>query len=106
MQQKPFRPLLRVKSVSAARFSNLIVLYPGGRQGELQWNLSIAEPRVTGLFDTLQTGSLHYIHCNAVCLTTVPQPLPKLVIQRARSSVSSFNFRYFFVFVTSSSNCL
>jgi hypothetical protein len=98
MQLKPFRPLLRVKSVSAACPSNWSFFYPGGRQGELQWNLPIAEPRGTGLCDPLQAGFFYYSHYHAVCLTIVPQPLPKPLIQRMRSSVSSFNLRYFFRF--------
>jgi len=106
MQLKPFRPLLRVKSVSAACPSNLIIFYPAGRQGELQWNLPIPEPRGTRLFDLLQAGSVYYSHYHVVCPKTVPKPLTKPVTHRMIASVSSFNFLYVFVFVNSSSSCL
>jgi hypothetical protein len=40
------------------------------------------------------------------CLTTGPQPLPKRVLQRVRSSASSFNFQYPIVSLRSSSSSL
>jgi len=101
MQLKPIMPLLRVKSVSAACLSNLIIFYPGGRQGELQWNLPIEEPRGTRLFDLLQAGSVYYSHYHVVCPTKVPKPLHRVIAR-----VSSFNFRYFSISVTASSSCL
>jgi hypothetical protein len=38
-------------------------------------------------------GHSHVSH-HAVCLTTVPQPLPKRVLYSVRSSASSFSFQY------------
>ena len=43
---------------------------------------------------------------SVVCLSTGPQPLPKRVLHRVRSSVSSFNFQYPFFSLRSSSNFL
>ena len=50
-----------------------------------------------------------FIHCcthSVVCLTTGPQPLPKRVLHRLRSSASSFNVQSLFVSLKSSSSCL
>jgi hypothetical protein len=46
-----------------------------------------------------------FIH-SAVCLTTVPWPLPKRDLHRVRSSASSFNFQYLLFPLRSSSRCL
>jgi len=43
---------------------------------------------------------------SAHSLTTDPQPLPKPVLHRLRSSASSFNFQYRLVSLRSSSSCL
>ena len=43
---------------------------------------------------------------SAVCLTTGPQPLPKRVLHKVRSSASSFNFQYLRFSLRSSSSCL
>jgi hypothetical protein len=45
---------------------------------------------------------LHFV----VCLTTGPQPLPKRVLHRVRSSASYFSFQYLLVPLRSSSRCL
>jgi hypothetical protein len=45
------------------------------------------------------------IHC-VVRLTTGPQPLPKRVLHRVRSSASSFNFHYLLFSLWSPSGCL
>jgi hypothetical protein len=41
-----------------------------------------------------------------VCLTTDPQPLPKRLLHRVRSSASVFTFQYLFLSFISSSSCL
>ena len=43
---------------------------------------------------------------SVICLTTGPYPLPKRILQTVRSSVSSLNFQYPVVFLTSPSICL
>ena len=45
-------------------------------------------------------------HNSVVCLTTGPEPLPKRVLHRRRSSSSSFNLQYLVVPLMSSSSCL
>jgi hypothetical protein len=53
---------------------------------------------------TLKTNITRHYHL--VCLTTRLQPLPQRVLQRVRSSASSFNLQYLLVSLRSSSSCL
>jgi hypothetical protein len=49
--------------------------------------------------------TVSFIH-SVFCLTIRPLPLPKRVLHRMRSGASSFSFRYFLLFLRSSSSCL
>ena len=46
-----------------------------------------------------------FVH-SVVCLTRRPQPLPKLLLHRVRSSTLSFNFQYLLSSLRSLSSCL
>ena len=73
----------------------------GGREGlrntELKsYQLQIRSPHIPRCFGAhivIHPFDLSLIHF-AVCLKTDPQPLPKPVLHRVRSSSSSFNFQY------------
>ena len=51
-------------------------------------------------------NSIIIYHHSVSCLTSGQQRLPKRVLQRVRSSVSSFNFQYLFVSFKSSNSSL
>jgi hypothetical protein len=81
-------------------------LFPGGKAaGAWSWpptpsSAFMACCRVTFTF------TFTFISCHVVCLTTGPQPLPKRVLHRVRSSTSSFKFPDLLVSLMSSSSCL
>jgi len=49
---------------------------------------------------------LPFVTRPAICLTTGPQPLPKLILHKVRSSASFFNSQYPLVSLMPSSSCL
>ena len=54
----------------------------------------------------LKLSFIHSASQSVTFLTTSPQPLPKLVLHRVRSNVSTFNFQYRPVSLRSSARCL